>query len=138
MKKIRSASIVLSALAAVATSIISTSPAAAVGGCASGRACLYSGKDFTNIRVTTASTNACYRLTDYGFTGDDRVGVRSWVNNLSVNVSLWAVADPYQWYKNKTLGSGAFSSNTSVAVDPYWYSHSDYFCMGSAQPSGIG
>ncbi|MGW6654521.1 peptidase inhibitor family I36 protein [Streptomyces rubiginosohelvolus] len=137
MKKLRFISIALAALAAVGTSIITTSPAAAVGGCPSGKACLYSGKNFTTLRVTTASTNACYRLDEYGFK-DGTVGVRSWVNNLPVNVSLWEVADPYQWHKTQTLGAGAFSSDTSVSQYPYWYSHSEYFCMGSAKPSGIG
>ncbi|MEV8485897.1 peptidase inhibitor family I36 protein [Streptomyces sp. NPDC052095] len=129
----RSTSIALAALAAIATSALSTSPAAAVGGCPSGKACLYSGKDFTSLRVTTASTNACYYLGDYGFTYGG-VGVRSWVNNLPVKVTLWDISDLNNPSPTKAMGAGAFSSDTSVSVDPYWYSHSDMFCMGSAKP----
>ncbi|MFE2937683.1 peptidase inhibitor family I36 protein [Streptomyces sp. NPDC059255] len=133
MEKVRSASIALAAMSAIAASALSASPAAAVGGCPSGKACLYSGKDFTSLRATTASTNACYWLSDYGFTPGG-VGVRSWVNNLPVKITLWETSDLNNWYSRKTLGPGAFSSDTNVAVDPHWYSYSDVFCMGSAKP----
>ncbi|MGW3304920.1 peptidase inhibitor family I36 protein [Streptomyces sp. CB02130] len=129
----RFASVALAALAAFATSALSASPAAAVGGCPSGKACLYSGKNFTSLRVTTASTNACYWLSDYGFTPGG-VGVRSWVNNLPVKITLWYTADLNNWHQTTAMGAGAFSSDTSVSSDPYWYSNSDKFCMGSAKP----
>ncbi|MEE1799384.1 peptidase inhibitor [Streptomyces sp. JV176] len=133
MKKIRSTSLAFAALAAIAASSLGTSPAVAVGGCAPGKACLYSGKDFASIRVTTASTNACYWLSDYGFTNGG-VGVRSWVNDLPVKITLWSTEDLNNWYQRITIKEKAFSSDTNAAANPHWYSHSDMFCMGSAKP----
>lgn len=131
--KRKSISVTLAVVAATTFSALGASPAAAVGGCPANRACLYSGKNFTSLQVTTASTNACYWLSKFDLS-HNTPGVRSWVNNLPVKVTLWSSSDLNNWYARTTLGAGAFSSDTSVSLNPYWYSHSDMFCMGSAKP----
>jgi hypothetical protein len=120
----------VTAISAVALSIggvtVTASPAQAVGGCPSGKLCLYSGTNYTNLQFTAASTNACFRLVDYGLYHN----VKSYVNNLPVNAVM------YTWGTSSsvpigTIRPGGFSSNTGTTAIG---TNSEAVCMGDANP----
>ncbi|WP_079079000.1 peptidase inhibitor family I36 protein [Streptomyces sp. DSM 15324] len=117
----------VTAISAVALSFVgvtaNASPAQAVGGCPSGKLCLYAGTDYTKLWFTAASTNACYRLLDYGLWH----GVKSYVNNLPVNAVMY-------YFPRTPLGTirpGGFSSDTGNSLIA---TSSEIACMGAAQP----
>ncbi|MDX3522421.1 peptidase inhibitor family I36 protein [Streptomyces scabiei] len=84
----RKSAVVLSTLALASAGIATTAtPAAAVGGCPSGKLCLYEGTNFTSLTFTSASTKLCFDLTSYG--NGFRNGVRSYVNNLPVKAEVF-------------------------------------------------
>ncbi|WP_405391083.1 peptidase inhibitor family I36 protein [Streptomyces sp. NBC_01102] len=102
-------------------------PAAAVGGCASGYLCIYDGWDFTGNKIVSASTNACFRpkgvSSNFTYT-------RSYVNNLPVDAALWGNdgSGSDQQAKIRSLPSGGFSSAIPVVYEVS-------VCMGGAKPA---
>ncbi|MGW9244600.1 peptidase inhibitor family I36 protein [Streptomyces badius] len=124
----RRAAGIAAVLAAACTVLGSSVPAQAVGGCASGRLCLWQYADFKNSgeHVTTASTNKCIDLVPYYFPSSGGV-IHSYVNNLPVNASLWQNYNSSGWVKIKNLPSGGFSSNTGGDT-------AGAVCMGSNVP----
>ncbi|MFD7256297.1 peptidase inhibitor family I36 protein [Streptomyces sp. NPDC059874] len=111
----------------------SAPPAAAVGGCPSGKLCLYRSTEYRTMSFEAASTSACFELDDYGLTYPFN-GINSYVNNLPVKATLYH-SEPTGWYAMSTIRPGGFSSNTgALTADGYWYRYSEKICTGSATP----
>jgi len=114
----------LSGVAATAT------PAAAVGGCPSGKLCLYEGTNYSRLAVTSTSTQACIYLRNFG-TGFGS-GIASYVNNLPVNAVVYNYRGSTDTFALAgTIRSGGFSSN-SLSVH---FGVSGAVCMGGVSPS---
>ncbi|MFH8619982.1 peptidase inhibitor family I36 protein [Streptomyces sp. NPDC017979] len=130
--KFTKTAVTLSALAmAVGGTMATAGPAAAVGGCPSGKLCLYEPINFGRLDVTSQSTNACIDLRNYGHTGF-RHGIGSYVNNLSVNVRVYHLTANGAYALDGTIGPGRSSSNTS---SPRAFGNYGKTCTGSAVPS---
>ncbi|WP_331739752.1 peptidase inhibitor family I36 protein [Streptomyces sp. NBC_00015] len=99
--------------------LATTSTAQAVGGCPSGKLCLYTSENYSGLFFTMASTAACL---------DIKSDVNSYVNNLPVEVKM------YQWgvggyYHTATIRAGGSSSDTGVV--PFW----GRACTGGVNPN---
>jgi hypothetical protein len=104
----------------------SAAPAAAVGGCPSNTLCLYGGNDFTDLKVTTASTNKCVDLRPWFQTYST---IRSYVNNLPTTAVIWNEEGLY--VKARTLPAGGFSSAIGVS----YLGANGAVCMGGHNPN---
>ena len=115
------------------------SPAAAVGGCPSGKLCLYADTDYTTLTLTSTSTHVCIYLENYGHDGFYD-GIPSYVNNLPFGVAVyygyWAAADEtYKLYG--TISPGGYSSHTGdqmSAANPLFGGYYGAVCMGGVKP----
>ncbi|MFD0144203.1 MULTISPECIES: peptidase inhibitor family I36 protein [unclassified Streptomyces] len=125
---------ITAALALVAGgALVNAAPAAAVGGCPSGKLCLYRSTEYRTMSFEAASTSACFDLDDYGLTYPSN-GINSYVNNLPVKATLYH-SEPTGWFAMSTIRSGGFSSNTgALTSDGHWYRYSEKICTGSATP----
>ncbi|MEU9983076.1 peptidase inhibitor family I36 protein [Streptomyces sp. NPDC050856] len=125
MAWVRKATLAMSALAmAVGGLAAATAPAAAIGGCPSGKLCLYEGKNYSDLRLTSTSTKACFHIW-----GDPyhMSAVRSYVNNLAVNAVIWEY--DLGWKSAGTIGPGKFSSDAGDSFGTY-----GAVCMGGLHP----
>ncbi|MFY7567665.1 proteinase inhibitor I36 SMPI [Streptomyces sp. WI04-05B] len=123
------ASVALVGGLAVAGMAATAPTASAVGGCPSGKLCLYEGVNYAHLDVTSTSTKACIDLTDFGahrFT----VGIGSYVNNLSVKAAVYHRVGSDLVYDG-TISPGGFSSNSS---DSGYFGESGMVCTGGATP----
>ncbi|MFE9912921.1 peptidase inhibitor family I36 protein [Streptomyces clavifer] len=105
-------------------SLATAAPASATGGCSAGTLCVYSKVDFGGYKITSTSTNTCFRLNSV--TPNFGYYVQSYVNNLSVDAHTYSSVSN-NWVKRRTLVSGGFSSEVplySVIM----------VCIGGANP----
>lgn len=100
-------------------------PAAAVGGCPSAKVCLYGATNYGDLRVTSASTKACFSLSQFKYSG-----IKSYVNNLPVSAVIWERSNGVYVAPN-TLRPGGFSSNTGSAT----FGMNGALCMGGLNPN---
>ncbi|MFJ6699832.1 peptidase inhibitor family I36 protein [Streptomyces sp. NPDC091272] len=118
------------------STLIAATPAAAVGGCPSGKLCLYRSTEYRTLAFTSTSTSACFSLKQYGM-GYGTNGINSYVNNLSVKATIWRTEHPDTAWSTGTIRPGGFTSNTQ-AVNPdnsgYEWRSADQICTGSAKP----
>ncbi|MEV5689457.1 peptidase inhibitor family I36 protein [Streptomyces sp. NPDC052164] len=122
------------ALAVAGSMLVNAAPATAVGGCPSGKLCLYRSTDYRTLDFTAASTGACFWLSDYGM-GRGTNGINSYVNNLPVKATIWESSDLNNWYANGTIRPGGFTSDTGAMTGEFsWWKESDKICTGSALP----
>ncbi|MER5766714.1 peptidase inhibitor family I36 protein [Streptomyces sp. NPDC001985] len=119
---------VLSVLAVAGAGMLVTAPsAAAAGDCAPNRLCVWDGVNFSGTKITSASTNACFRpISTPGFSE-----VRSYSNGLSVDAKIYEWNGLMDNWIIKGLPSGGFSSDIVV---PRGGGNLDRVCMGSATP----
>ncbi|WP_405549494.1 peptidase inhibitor family I36 protein [Streptomyces microflavus] len=110
------------------SSVAMAVPAAATGGCPSGKLCLYRSTEFRTMDFTAASTNACFNLNSYGM-GLGTNSVRSYVNNLSVKATFWYYLDG-SWRNSQTIRSGGFSSDAGTT-----FIGTERVCVGPADPN---
>lgn len=121
LKRILASALVATAVTAGGLSA-TPSPAMAVGGCPSGKLCLYAGTNFTQLAVTSASTSACVY-----FYRDFKLGnIASYVNNLPVKVYVYNAYDPYAPALQGTISPGGFSSNAG------YFGYHGATCTGTA------
>ncbi|MFD5818865.1 peptidase inhibitor family I36 protein [Streptomyces sp. NPDC127038] len=104
--------------------------ASAVGGCPSGKLCLYEPVNYARLDVTSTSTKACINLAGFGPTGF-AYGIGSYVNNLSVKAAVYHAAGTGYVYDG-TISPGGFSSNSS-STSPYFGNYG-LVCTGGATP----
>ncbi|WP_234323756.1 peptidase inhibitor family I36 protein [Streptomyces sp. NRRL F-2580] len=117
----------MSALAMTVGGLASTTtPAAAVGGCPSGKLCLYNAPDYHDLRLTSTSTKACYGLGSQPYF---MYSVASYVNNLPVNAAIWEY-ELSGWKLVGTIGPGKFSSNAGRS-----FGVGGAVCMGGVHPN---
>ncbi|MFV0138264.1 peptidase inhibitor family I36 protein [Streptomyces sp. HMX87] len=130
MKLKRIGAALVTTLAVVTGSaLVNATPAAAVGGCPSGKLCLWDTPDYGTIDVTSTSTKACIYLQHHGTYGF-RGGIRSYVNNLPVNAVVYRWDDFYEIYLLEgTIRPGGFSSNA-----PKGWGKLGAVCMGGVNP----
>ncbi|WMX47398.1 proteinase inhibitor I36 SMPI [Streptomyces roseicoloratus] len=130
----RKSAIALSALAlAAAGTAVTTTPAAAEGGCPAATLCLSEDTNYVDIDVTskTTATN-CIALGHYGETGFYN-GIKSYVNNLPVKVDVYYWSDIYKAYRPESpIYSGGFSSNTTSVA---FYGMRGAVCTGGGNPN---
>ncbi|MFD9034520.1 peptidase inhibitor family I36 protein [Streptomyces sp. NPDC059567] len=114
--------------------LANAAPAAAVGGCESGKLCLYRSTEYRTMSFEASSTGACFWLEDYGLTAPWN-GINSYVNNLPVKATLYNRGSASMWYPVATIRAGGFSSDTgAVTTDGSWFRYSEKICTGTAQP----
>ncbi|MGW5582456.1 peptidase inhibitor family I36 protein [Streptomyces sp. NPDC003857] len=126
----RVATVVAGLAIAVGGAAATATPAAAVGGCPSDKLCLYSGANFTSLKFTAASTQACFDLDDYGLANN----VRSYVNNLPVNAVMYEMYPAGTYTAIGTIRPGGFSSDTA---NTEIYSWAIAVCMGGVNPNSV-
>ncbi|MEV5689456.1 peptidase inhibitor family I36 protein [Streptomyces sp. NPDC052164] len=105
----------------------SASAAATVGGCPSGKLCLYEGINYDFLSVTSTSTQVCIYLSDYGTRFHDGIG--SYVNNLPVNAAVYHRSGS-SFVLDGTIRPGGFSSNSYNLV----FGEEGAVCMGGVRP----
>ncbi|WP_370412256.1 proteinase inhibitor I36 SMPI [Streptomyces fradiae] len=130
----RKSAVALSALAlAAAGTAVTTTPAAAEGGCPSATLCLSEDTNYVDIDVTSKTTGPnCIALGHYGETGFYN-GIKSYVNNLPVTVSVYFYSPLYERYLPESpIYSGGFSSDTTSV---YKYGMRGAVCTGGADPN---
>ncbi|MCX4667563.1 proteinase inhibitor I36 SMPI [Streptomyces sp. NBC_01381] len=129
MAWIRKVTLAVSALAMAGGSLAATAaPAAAVGGCPSGKLCLYDSGDYRNLAITSTSTKACIDLV-YG--AHPMPYIRSYVNNLRVNAVVWKSNGSDRLVVQGTIRPGGHSS------DAGWdFGYAGAVCMGGVNPNG--
>ncbi|WP_405396366.1 peptidase inhibitor family I36 protein [Streptomyces microflavus] len=122
---------VLSVLAISLGGVAATAtPAAAVGGCPSGKLCLYEGTNYNRLAVTSTSTQACVYLRHFG--SGFGTGIASYVNNLPVNAVVYNYRGSTDTFAVAgTIRPSGFSSN-SLSVN---FGVSGAVCMGGVSPS---
>ncbi|MEV5675392.1 peptidase inhibitor family I36 protein [Streptomyces sp. NPDC052179] len=114
----------VSALALTVGGMAATAaPAEAVGGCPSGKLCLYRGTNYSDLFFTMASTQACLPINH----GGGRP--LSYVNNLPVEVKMWGYEAGFP-YHTATIRAGGFSSSAGGST----YSWLDA-CTGGVVPN---
>lgn len=121
------AAIVFSALALLTGGLAAAAgPASAVGGCPSGKLCLYSGANYSGLYWTSASTATC--VPGVGSNGGPPA---SYVNNLPVQVKMWGYTPGggTTLSHRATIRAGGFTSNTGGTV--YW----NEACTGGVNPN---
>ncbi|MET9429544.1 MULTISPECIES: peptidase inhibitor family I36 protein [unclassified Streptomyces] len=120
----RKLSLGLSAAALALAGVGATAPsAAAVGGCPSNTLCLYRGYNYTDLAVTSKSTNICIDV----HTWFREQGIHSYVNNLPVKVNVYDWVQETGYRYDATIRSGGFSSNAGTS-----FGYEGAVCMGSA------
>ncbi|MFH9864081.1 peptidase inhibitor family I36 protein [Streptomyces sp. NPDC017202] len=124
----RKSAVALSTLALAFAGMAATAtPAAAVGGCPSGKLCLYEGTNYTALTFTSASTKLCFDLSTYG--SGFGLGVRSYVNNLPVKAEIFHRTSADTIVLDGTISPGGFSSNTGSGS----FGKSGVVCTGGAR-----
>ncbi|MCX4826263.1 proteinase inhibitor I36 SMPI [Streptomyces sp. NBC_01142] len=136
MNFIRKTALALSAVALTTAGLAATAtPAAAVGGCASGKLCLYEDRFYVDMDLSSSSTKACFPLGHYGESGFYE-GIGSYVNNLSVPVEVYyynrSSDNPYT--HEATIRPGGFSSDTSAVIRFGWRGA---VCTGGLNPNTV-
>ncbi|WAZ26726.1 peptidase inhibitor family I36 protein [Streptomyces cinnabarinus] len=114
-------SMAVSGMAATAPS------AAAVGGCPSGKLCLYDDPNYAHLDITSTSTKACFSLTDWNGFSD---GIGSYVNNLPVPVDVYTWTGSVYLYDGR-IRAGGFSSNAGSK-----FGSRGTVCTGGLTPPG--
>lgn len=128
MAWIRNTTLALSALAMATGGLAATTTtAAAVGGCPSGKLCLYEYKNYNDLKLTSTSTKACFLL---GSSPYSMYPIGSYVNNLSVNAAIWEYNIPNGFKVTGTIGPGKFSSDTGGK-----FGINGAVCMGGLNPN---
>ncbi|MFE2018303.1 proteinase inhibitor I36 SMPI [Streptomyces sp. NPDC059499] len=128
MAWIRKTTLAVGAMAMAVGGLAATAtPAAAVGGCPSGKLCLYEYTNYSTLALTSTSTKACFILSAYPYTIFD---IGSYVNNLSVNAAIWEIGDNFRWELAGTIGPGKFSSNAGSG-----FGQNGAVCMGGLNPN---
>lgn len=109
-----------------------TAPTAtAVGGCPTGKLCLYENINYVDLDVTSTSTNACIDLGNFGEHGFE-YGIGSYVNNLPVKARVYHWGGVGLGYVlDGTISPGGFSSNS---YNGDFFGEFGKVCMGSATP----
>ncbi|TQJ57755.1 peptidase inhibitor family I36 protein [Streptomyces sp. NBC_00080] len=124
----RKSAVTLSTLALAFAGIATTAtPAAAIGGCPSGKLCLYEGTNFTSLTFTSASTKLCFDLASFG--NGFQNGVRSYVNNLPVKAEVFHRINSSTIVLDGTISPGGSSSNTGSTT----FGASGVVCTGGAR-----
>ncbi|MEU4063444.1 peptidase inhibitor [Streptomyces wedmorensis] len=108
--------------------LVNATPAAAVGGCDANQLCLYRSTQFRTMALETTKTSECWLLSDYGLTRPWN-GISSYVNNLSVNATLYGYDG--DWWNTGGIPSHSYSSDSTS--NP-WFGVSHYVCTGNATP----
>lgn len=111
----------------MAATVSSASAAATVGGCPSGKLCLYEGTQYDFLSVTSTSTQACIYLSNYGTRFHDGIG--SYVNNLPVNAVVYHRSGS-SFVLDGAIRPGGFSSNSYNLV----FGEEGAVCMGGVRP----
>jgi hypothetical protein len=108
----------VSAVAIMVGGVMATAPQAeAAGGCPSARLCVWDGTGFTGYEITSASTNSCYDILDFG--GFNYVS--SYSNNLPGNAIVWDWDPDYRiWSSSRTLEAHGFSSDIGIEYLGYY------------------
>ncbi|MEU9144055.1 hypothetical protein [Streptomyces sp. NPDC048349] len=129
----RMAAVILSSVALAAGGVAATaSSAAAVGGCPSGKLCLYEDAYFIDLDVTSTSTKACIFLGNRGETGFFD-GIGSYVNNLPVNAVVYHYnGDKKLFYLDGTIRPGGSSSNSRTLAQ---FGERGAVCTGGVDPN---
>ncbi|MFC9295011.1 peptidase inhibitor family I36 protein [Streptomyces sp. NPDC057011] len=129
----RTMAVALSSVMLAAGGVAATaSTAEAVGGCPSGKLCLYENTQFQDLDVTTTNTQGCIFLGHYGETGFFD-GIGSYVNNLPVSAVVYHYsADKKLFYLDSTIRPGGFSSDSSSLAQ---FGERGAVCMGGANPN---
>jgi hypothetical protein len=116
---------------AVAGMVATTPSAAAVGGCPTGKLCLYENINYVDLDVTSTSTKACIDLGDFG-EHNFEYGIGSYVNNLSVKAAVYHWGGVSLGYVHDgTISPGGFSSNSTNGD---WFGEFGMVCTGGATP----
>ncbi|WP_240805739.1 proteinase inhibitor I36 SMPI [Streptomyces sp. A1547] len=103
-----------------------------MGGCPSGKLCLYENTQYLDLDVTSTSTRGCIFLGHFGETGFFN-GIGSYVNNLPVSVGVYHYsADKKTFYLDGTIRPGGYSSNSS---SPAQFGERGAVCTGGVNPN---
>ncbi|SCL13278.1 Peptidase inhibitor family I36 [Micromonospora rhizosphaerae] len=127
LKRVLARALVTAAVAACGLNA-TASPAMAVGGCPSGKLCLYEGANFWWLKVYSGSTSACV----YYWRNFSLEAIDSYVNYLPVSVRVYSRRDTYTYWYDGTISSGGFSSNTGGS-----FGYRGVTCTGNAKPDGV-
>ncbi|MER6235930.1 peptidase inhibitor family I36 protein [Streptomyces clavifer] len=119
---VRATTVAAALTLATGSALTGATPAAAVGGCASGYLCVYDANNFEGDKIVSSSTNSCFNP---HLVKPTWWRTMSYVNNNSVDAVLWAVTTPGGLlHAVRTLPRGGFSS----AIPPH---DESLICLGT-------